>query len=132
MFGQFLLYSEVTQSYTHTHTFPFHHVLSQETGQSSLCCTVGPHCLSNLNVIVGIYQPQTPHPSHSLPFPLGNHRSVLCEKTVYLLFNLLYPFHGLLLSQASSILLGVSLMLNKGTSLSTPFVSSDFSVEMVL
>ena len=29
----------------------FHHVLSQETGYSSLGYTVGPHCLSILNVI---------------------------------------------------------------------------------
>ena len=42
----------------------FHHDLYQETGYSSLCYRVGPHCLSILNVIVCIYQPQTPHPSH--------------------------------------------------------------------
>ena len=28
----------------------YHHVLSQETGYSSLGCTVGPHCLSILHV----------------------------------------------------------------------------------
>ena len=39
----------------------FHHGLSQETGYSSLCCTVGPHCLSILNVIVCIYLLQTPN-----------------------------------------------------------------------
>ena len=37
-------------------TFPFlssifYHVLSQEARYSSLCCTVGPHCLSILHVI---------------------------------------------------------------------------------
>ena len=34
-----------------------------------------------LNVIVCIYQPQTPWPLHFLPLPLGNHESVLyiCE-----------------------------------------------------
>ena len=72
MFLQFLLYSKVTQPYiyiyihthiyiyiyiyTHTytdsffHTF-FHHVLTQEIGYSSLCCTVELHCLSILNII---------------------------------------------------------------------------------
>ena len=38
-------------------------------GYSSLCCTVGPHCLSILNVIVCIYSPQTPSPSLSNPLP---------------------------------------------------------------
>ena len=33
----------------------FHHVLSLEIGYSSLCCTVGPHCLSILKVRVCIY-----------------------------------------------------------------------------
>ena len=34
----------------------FHHDLSQETGySSSLCYTVGPYCLSILNVIVCTY-----------------------------------------------------------------------------
>ena len=71
MFLQFLLYSKVTQSYT----FFFFlivssdHVLTQENGHSSLCCIVGPHCLSIPNVIVCIYQPQTllhPTPSPQL------------------------------------------------------------------
>ena len=59
---------KVTQLYTFFSHAVFHHVLSQETGYSSLCCAVGSHGLSILNVIVCIYQPQTPHPSHSL-FP---------------------------------------------------------------
>ena len=58
MLCTFLLYSKVTQ-YTHTHTHThiyiwrecihsfsyiiFHHSLSQETGHSSLCYTVGPY-----------------------------------------------------------------------------------------
>ena len=33
----------------------FHYGLSQEIGYSSLCYTVGPYCLSILNVIVCIY-----------------------------------------------------------------------------
>ena len=33
----------------------FHHGPSQETGHSSLCYTVGPHCSSTLSVIVCIY-----------------------------------------------------------------------------
>ena len=74
MLCHFLLYSTATQSYIHTYTpthsfslIIFHHGLSQEIGYSSWCWTVGPHCLSILKGIVCIYQPQTPHPSHSLP-----------------------------------------------------------------
>ena len=57
MLCQFLLYSKMTQSYIYKHSFYhilfiFHHVLSQETGYRSLCCTAGPHCLSILNGIV--------------------------------------------------------------------------------
>ena len=55
MLCHILLFSTMTQSYIHIYSFShtvFHHVLSQETGHSSLCCTVGPHCLSFLNVIV--------------------------------------------------------------------------------
>ena len=57
----------------------FHHGLSQDIEYSSLCYRAGPCCLSILNVIVCIYQPQIPSPSLSLP--LGNHKSVLyvCE-----------------------------------------------------
>ena len=46
---------------------------------SSLSYTVGPHCLSTLNLTVCVYQPQTRSPSHSLPS--NNHRSALhvCE-----------------------------------------------------
>ena len=54
----------VMWSYIYIHSFPhltFYHVLSQEIGYSSLCCTVEPHCLSILNVIVCIYQPQSPN-----------------------------------------------------------------------
>ena len=77
----FLLYIKVIQLYTHTHTHThahththsffnilFHYGLPQETGYSSLCYTVGPCCLSVLNVIVWIYQPQAPSPSLSHPF----------------------------------------------------------------
>ena len=39
-----------TYLYIFSHIIP-HHVLSQEMGHSSLCCTVGPHCPSILNVI---------------------------------------------------------------------------------
>ena len=44
----------------------FYHGLSQETGYSSLCYTVRPHCLSILNAIVCSYKPQTPSLSLSL------------------------------------------------------------------
>ena len=68
---QFLLYSIVTQPYIYTYFFL---ILSSimvysETGYSSLCYTEGPHCLSILNEIVCIYQPQTPSPSHFSPSP---------------------------------------------------------------
>ena len=59
-------------SYTYIHSSSyiiFHHCLSQEIGCSSLCYTAGPHCSSIPNVIVCIYQPQTPSPSHILPPP---------------------------------------------------------------
>ena len=44
----------------HTYIYSFsliivHHILFQETGYSSLCYTVGPRCLSILNVIVCMY-----------------------------------------------------------------------------
>ena len=79
---QFLLYNKVTPSYTcthvhtrtHTHTYSFPHVtfhcvLSQEIGHSSLCYIAWSHCLSILNVIVCIYQPQSPSPPCSVPAP---------------------------------------------------------------
>ena len=71
MLCQFLLYSKATQSNIYTHSLSpiiFYHGPSQETGHSSLCCTGG-HFLPILKVIVCIYQPQTPSPSHSLPTP---------------------------------------------------------------
>ena len=70
--ANFLLSSIVTQSYIYIHSLSsviFHHDLSQETGCSSLCYAAGPHCLSILTVIICIYSPQTPTPSHSLPSP---------------------------------------------------------------
>ena len=53
-----LRYTHVDISYT-----LFHHGLSQDIDDSSLCYTVGPCCLSLLNVIVCIYQPKTPRTS---------------------------------------------------------------------
>ena len=58
MLYQFQLYSKVTQSYVHAHSFSqiiCHHGLSQETGYHSLCGTAGPHCLPILNIPVCIY-----------------------------------------------------------------------------
>ena len=63
---QFLLYSIVTQSYIcvcvcmyiYTHFFShtiFHHVLPQGIRYRPLCCSVGPHCISILNVIEGCF-----------------------------------------------------------------------------
>ena len=80
MLCQLLLCGIMIQSYKHTHSFSqiiFYHVLPQETAYSSLCCTAGPYSLSILNGTVCIYKPQTPRPSHSLPLPLGNHKSAL-------------------------------------------------------
>ena len=80
MLCQSLLYSKVTQFSTYRHSFLnilFHYGLSQEIGYSSLCSTVGPWCLSILNVIVCVYQSQIPSPPLSLPLPLGNHKSDL-------------------------------------------------------
>ena len=50
----FLLYSKLTHSHTHTHILflIFHHVISQEIEHSSLHCTVEPHCLSILFIII--------------------------------------------------------------------------------
>ena len=63
-----------SDSVIHTETFFFLILFSimvypRRLDNSSLCYTVGPCCLSILNVIVCIYQPQTPSPSHSLPPP---------------------------------------------------------------
>ena len=62
-------------SVVHIETFfyvIFHYCLSQETLYSSLCYIVGP-CLSILNIIVCLYQPQTPSPSLSVPHPCSAH-----------------------------------------------------------
>ena len=64
----------------HIYTFfpsYFYHVLSQVIGYA-LCCVAGPHRLSILNVLLCIYQPQTPRPSYSLPLYPGSPKSVLC------------------------------------------------------
>ena len=58
----------------------FHHDLTQ-IEYSSLGYTVGPYCLSILNVIVCSCESQTPSSSHALLLPLGNHKSVLLELT---------------------------------------------------
>ena len=71
-FCQFLLYSKVTQLHIYIHSLShilFHHIPSQVTRHSSLCCTAGFHCLSTPNAIICIYQPVTPSPSHYLPAP---------------------------------------------------------------
>ena len=52
MLYQFLLCPKVTQSYIRIHSFSninFHPVVSQEIRYSSLCCTVGSHCLAIIN-----------------------------------------------------------------------------------
>ena len=59
---------------THTHTYSFLKIFFSNMFHSRRlnCYTVGPCCLSILNVIVCIYQPQTPSPSL-----FGNHKSDL-------------------------------------------------------
>ena len=57
-------------SYTHTSILfytLFHYGLSQDIEYGSLCYTVGPSYLPRLNVVICIYQPQTPRLSLSLP-----------------------------------------------------------------
>ena len=88
MLYQFLPYSTVTQSYIYMHSFShiiFHHVLSQVIGHRPLCCTAGPHCVSILNGIVCIYQPQLPVP----PSP-----SSLATTSVFCMSLSLFRFHG--------------------------------------
>ena len=80
MLCQFLLCSKVTELYIDIHFLPdtsFHHALSQETGLSSPCCAEGSHGSSILNVIVCIYQPQTPRPSH--PATPGSRQPRVCS-----------------------------------------------------
>lgn len=90
MFFQFLLYSHVTKSYTYTHTHilfcntVFHHVLTQVTVHSFLCCTVGSHCLSIPNITVCISKPPTARPPYSLLSPPRNHKSTLLGHDVFL------------------------------------------------
>ena len=63
----------------------FHYGLSQEIGYSLLCCTIGPCCLTILNVIVCIYQPQTPSPSLSFPhFPLATTNLISMSVSLFL------------------------------------------------
>ena len=71
---QLLLYNIVTQSYACMYILFL--IVSSIMFYPNLLYrflsyTVGPHFLSLLNVIVCIYQPQTPHPSHFLPPPLA-------------------------------------------------------------
>ena len=58
--------------YTHSffHTI-FHHILSQETGCSSLCCTVGTSQLMHLKCNSLHLPTPTPSPSTPSPFPLA-------------------------------------------------------------
>ena len=82
-----------THTHTHTHSFShiiFHLVLYQEIRYSSLCYTVWPHCLSFLNVIVCIYWPQTPSPSHSLPHLPWQPQ--VCSLCLWVCFCFIYRF----------------------------------------
>ena len=59
----------------------FHYGLLQDIGYSSLCCAVGPCCLSILYILLCICQSQAPNPSLPTSLPLVNHKTVLyvCE-----------------------------------------------------
>ena len=97
----------VQQSYPVVHicTFPyiiFNHALSQEIGYSFLCCATEPHCLFILNVIVCIYESQTPCPSHLLPSPLWQPQGgylamslfLLCRRVhLWLIFDSTYKWY---------------------------------------
>ena len=89
----------VTHTHTHTHTHTlsctiFHHVLPQKIGHSSLCCSVGPHCISILNVIVCIYQPQTlcPSPFHFICFWFSQDLQVTDPTSLLQLFSTVHFF----------------------------------------
>ena len=65
-----------------THTsihslFSHYHALSQVTRHSSQGYTAGYRCISISKAIVCIYYPHISNPSHYLPLPLGNCKSVL-------------------------------------------------------
>ena len=83
-------------------TIHFHYGLSQETGYSSLCYTVG--YLSILNVILCIYQSQTPGPSLFLPVPhLATINLISLSVSLFLLLVcfIFLPYHvacGILVS----------------------------------
>ena len=85
--------SHIVYIHYFSHTI-FHHVPSQETGYSSLCCTVGLHCLSILNVIVCIYQPPNPRPPRYPPPPWQPQVCSLClcicfcsvDRFIYVIF----------------------------------------------
>ena len=57
-----------------------------KTGYSCLCYTTGPYCPYILNVIVCIYQPQTPSLSHSLPLLLWQPQVCLLYLYVFFCF----------------------------------------------
>ena len=68
MLCPFLLHSTGSQAFADTHALShaiFH--LSQDTAQSSLRCTAGPHGFSVLRVRVCTYGPQTPRPPPATP-----------------------------------------------------------------
>ena len=64
----------VTHIYTSFFPILFHYGLSQDVGDSSLCCTAGPCCLSS----VFILQLASANPALPLHPPPGNHKSILC------------------------------------------------------
>ena len=91
MLWKSLLYSKVTQLY-HIYILIyilFYYGLSQDSEHSYLCYIVGSSCLSILNVIACINQPQISSPFLSLP--CDNHRSVLCKSVSVLQISSFVP-----------------------------------------
>ena len=87
----FMKKSIVFLFYTYTHSFFYiisHYGLSQDIEYSSLWYTIGPCCLSILNVVVCIYQPQTPSPFLCLPtLPYQPQICFLCLWICFYLFS---------------------------------------------
>ena len=83
-------------SFTHIHIL-FHYGLSQDIEYSSLWYTIGSCCLSILNVVVCIYQPQNPSPFLSLPtLPYQSQICSLCLWICFYLFSSVQFSHSLI------------------------------------
>ena len=70
----------MTQLYMHIFHMLFYYGLSLDIECSSLCYTVGPYCLSILNmpIIIASANPKLPIQPSPIPLTLGNHQPILC------------------------------------------------------